>query len=85
MSKVYYANPLKNAVSVVNFLNIRNQSLPQLFRRQVLVLSAHQIVIGKELDIGLSNLQAPPSFTYRLVKMLASGSIPFSISLQTIS
>ena len=42
----------------MNFLNIRNQSLPQFFRRQVLVLSAHQIVIGKELDIGLSNLQS---------------------------
>ena len=57
--------PLKNAVSVVNFLNIRNQSLPQFFRRQVLVLSAQQIVIGKELDIGLSNLQ--PQFGIRIV------------------
>ena len=33
------------------------ERLPQFFRRQVLVLSAQQIVIGKELDIGLSNLQ----------------------------
>jgi len=33
------------------------ERLPQLLRRQVLVLSAQQIVICKELDIGLSNLQ----------------------------
>lgn len=33
------------------------ERLPQLLRRKVFVLSAHQIVIGKELDIDLSNLQ----------------------------
>lgn len=33
------------------------ERLTQLLRRKVFVLSAQQIVIGKELDIGLSNLQ----------------------------
>ena len=32
--------------------------LPQFCWRQILVLSAHQIVIGKELKICLGNLQA---------------------------
>ena len=35
-----------------------NASLPQLLRRQVFVLSAHQVVIGKELEVCLRNLQA---------------------------
>ena len=41
------------------------ERLPQLLRRKVFVLSAHQIVIGKELDIDLSNLQ--PQFGIRIV------------------
>ena len=32
--------------------------LPQFCWRQILVLSAHQIVIGKELEVCLGNLQA---------------------------
>ena len=32
--------------------------LPQICWRQILVLSAHQIVIGKELEVCLGNLQA---------------------------
>ncbi len=48
-------------------------NLPQFSRRQILVLSAHQIVIGKELEVLAWVIFKPSSFTYRLVKRLASG------------
>ena len=35
-----------------------NAFLPQLLRRQVFILSTHQVVIGKELEVCLRNLQA---------------------------
>ena len=39
-------------------------NLPQFSRRQILVLSAHQIVIGKELDVSLGDFQTAFSYIF---------------------